>query len=297
MRRFARERLKRDTALRLFPPPARRFAVRLSGGACEEDLLAVYLSNLHGFGEAPYAQLAVTEGSWTGLVMNPRYLAKKQADEPNYVWDAIIEEFTKHTLGGTLVSGSHTSLTDNERVYRVLAAESRLSRRVLSNALGEKVRSTPKGKIAIRTVVSEEQQETIYVFVCMANPGDDEHRYRSYRRNYLSDYCHVVSWKFRYFSVLSGSPPKPASTVVAHTMWCILSRGSGRQRWKLLLAKFRKKGDFTRGRCISMSMMRSIQTQGEFLCPLILSHCGTSGGMRLVPAEVGGSSKDAVCID
>ena len=175
----------------------------------EEDLLAVYLTQMdesgtHGFEGDDRTRLLVDENSWEYLSSNARYVAKKYADQSSYVWDRIIEEFTKHTLGGTLVLGSNAAITENEKAYRILASESRLARRVLSNALGEKVRSTPSGKISIRTVVSQEHRETIYVFVVMSNPSGDEERYRDYRRAYLSDYCFVVAEKYRHFTRVVG---------------------------------------------------------------------------------------------
>jgi len=143
--------------------------------------------------------MAIKQGSWASLGNAPEYLAKKQADRQSYRWDGIIEEFTKHAFGGTLILGSQTSIKDNERMYRIMAAESRFGRRVLANDFNGILRDTPTDEIGTRTVVSQDHRETIYVFVCMPlNLG------RKHRGAYLTDCCTVAASKYREFKRVLG---------------------------------------------------------------------------------------------
>jgi len=249
---------------------------RLLLAPSEEDLLAVYLTHLdesgrHGFPAA--AKLAIEQGSWSSLASNPRYIAKKEADRPSYAWDAIIEEFTKHTLGGTLVVGSEGSFDEMERVYRVMAAEGRHARRVLSNTLGEKVRNTKKGQIAARTLVSLDQKGTIYVFVCMANPTNDEGRYRAYRRDYLTDYCQVVSGEFRDCPRVVGIATEAGF-------------GGGRSHDVIYL----EPGEWTPGR---EAFVRQIQEERKFFTRTTRTHAHDEEypEVRLIPVPVSRPSK------
>ena len=182
---------------------------RLDSAPSEEDLLAAYLRHVddhgHAFALPPDGSaLVIPRDNWTSLASNPRYIAKKLADKPSYVWDSIIEEFTKHTLGATLILDSHTSVAGNERLYRIMAAESRLGCRVLANALRGILLSVPKGQIGMRTTMSNDAPDTGYVFVAMSNMGMPEDQFRLYRRAYLADYCLIVASKCRQFRSVVG---------------------------------------------------------------------------------------------
>ena len=173
---------------------------RLAEASEESDLLAVYLTQTddrakHCFPLPPdNSQLVVGAGVWNSLAQNPRYIAKKHADKISYAWDEIIEEVSGHAVNGTTVYDS-APLADVEPVLRLMASESRVARRCLSDALRGILKDTPKreGQIGIRTVLSEDTKDTAYVFVAMSNKGLPEDKFRLYRRDYLDRYCRVVA--------------------------------------------------------------------------------------------------------
>ncbi|MHC4252409.1 MAG: hypothetical protein ACYS9X_25095, partial [Planctomycetota bacterium] len=108
------------------------FRPMIVGG--EEDLLAVYLQHGRSFPkEMVTADAVMLDGPlWGPFVAGAQYQSKKEADRISYTWDGIMDYVGSHALGGTLEPGS--TLSDAERVIRVLARESRLNRRILSEA-------------------------------------------------------------------------------------------------------------------------------------------------------------------
>ena len=124
---------------------SRKEALFRSGKVCmaagEEELLAYYLTHTdknkqHDFNIDDKFDLAYfDEGSWASVSSNPQYVAKKAADRQSYAWDEIIEKFSHNIVSGTLESGNDRPLSDHERGLRMLASESRLSRRNLAKAL------------------------------------------------------------------------------------------------------------------------------------------------------------------
>jgi hypothetical protein len=176
---------------------------KLAFAAGEEDLLAFYLkdtdaSNEHAFVfPGDVAGIAIEENHWKGLKTNPQYLAKKAADGKSYLWDKIIEEFSSHALRGTLVYDSPKSIAENEFILRILASESRLSRRVLSHALVDQQTHAVAGKSHMRTILSNDRPDTAYVSVLVPSDGVTEGKYRQFRREWMSGYCFVLAWMNR----------------------------------------------------------------------------------------------------
>src|SRR5690606_19107942 len=78
--------------------------------AGEEELLGYYLlteapEGGHDFvlpKEAP-THVAFDEGFWDGWLESEQRQAKANADRVSYSWDALIEKFTHHFVGGTLI--------------------------------------------------------------------------------------------------------------------------------------------------------------------------------------------------
>ncbi|MDD4891919.1 MAG: SEC-C metal-binding domain-containing protein, partial [Phycisphaerae bacterium] len=186
----------------------------------ESELLSAYLTHVDANGQHHFppppenAQWGVWEGQWNGLTKNPNYLAKKAADKVSYLWDHIIEEFTQHTLNGTHEFTTCKSLDESESGYRILAAESRFSRRRLSNALGSLVAETPdaEGRFGARTVLPDERPEFAYVFVALPQAGIPEEKYREYRRAFLEKYCLLVAWKNKKIKQVVGLATEACTT-------------------------------------------------------------------------------------
>jgi len=166
--------------------------------AGEEELLGSYLSVVDEDGEHDFlspetAQLAVDEGFWHRFRDSPERKAQIEADKISYGWDALIEGFTTHAFDGTQYYSSDPGLQNTEKILRFLAAESRLRRRLLSQAyysfIAETHPSARRGRLVART----EPGEPCYVFLALPKPGTmSEDEYRVARREILTSYCMVA---------------------------------------------------------------------------------------------------------
>jgi hypothetical protein len=183
---------------------------RLFAAAGEEHLLAAYLSTYsddrgHHFDVPGGNKRIVFDDTWWGhFVSSDAYRRKKDADRVSYLWDWIIQDFAQHAIKGTLASGSVTTLAENERLLRVLAQESRFSRRGLAEALVDQQRRTQRGMPHFRTVISYNQPEIAYVSLLFPYRGDDYEQYRAVRRTALETYCLVLAWKRRQHKQVVG---------------------------------------------------------------------------------------------
>jgi hypothetical protein len=142
--------------------------VIVTGG--EHNLLAWYLLNDRVF-PANADTFLIDDDFWNALEEKPEYQRKKAADKPSYMWDYIIEEFSKHALAGTLEIGD--SLTEAERLVRTMARETRFQRRVLGKAFKEFMLRSKKGPQS-RIVPSE--SGVVYVFLTATSDTERSQR-------------------------------------------------------------------------------------------------------------------------
>lgn len=165
--------------------------------AGEEDLLAHFITHTNkqedhdfvigkNFDGASFAQ-----GAWTSVATNPQYAAKKNADSSSYAWDELIEKFNRNAISGTLAQGNELPLSHHERGLRMLASESRLSRRTLVNALFDLLATTPDAKSKMRMVLSKQSRERAYVLL-IAGENLTHPEYRERRTALLAAYCEVA---------------------------------------------------------------------------------------------------------
>lgn len=185
-----------------------RGGLRIAEG--EENLLAVYLKETDDYGEhcfqmPPRAEaLTVPRGGWDDLRTHPQFIAKKEADRKSYLWDRIVQDFSKHALGGTLVNAHPTSLEEVERALRIMATEPRFSRRFLCSAMLERLEISLKNETSSRTLLSCDDERVAYVFQFAPTDEENYEAYREKRRLFLNAYCFVVAEKHRNFKSVVG---------------------------------------------------------------------------------------------
>ena len=173
---------------------------RLIGAAGEEDLLAFYLSDIdeneqHAFVVPPDIDaLFVSEGYSEWFARHPQRRAQLEANEVSYVWDALIEQFSKHIIDGTQYVRSHVGINSNERVIRLLARESRTRRRMLATGLLEVVGEVlPEWGRRSRHFIPSRPGDPYYVFLLLWRPESVSYEdYREVRRKLLQAYCMVL---------------------------------------------------------------------------------------------------------
>jgi hypothetical protein len=170
--------------------------------AGEADLLSWYLQDVNGHEEHDFvfpmnAEVVVVEpGEWERFCSSDAYARQKIANQVSYAWDALIEEFGRHILGGTSVAPSHVTVRDQERAVRLLAHEGRTARRALAKSLLEIIRKTPAGKRGARVMGPPRPGSPYYVFLILPQAELAEEEYRRRRRDLLSAYCQVVKLRF-----------------------------------------------------------------------------------------------------
>jgi hypothetical protein len=171
--------------------------------AGEEELLARYLMQLNQAQEHDFNvpsdcnSIVITEGLWQQFLESPQRASMMAANKKSYAWDMLIENFNTHANQGTLHFASHTDVKDHERIYRCLAREPRLRRRVLVDALLGIMAATKCGDRGTRVFAPSWAGDPHYVFLCLPKGASiPDERYREVRRELLYACCMVTKLEF-----------------------------------------------------------------------------------------------------
>lgn len=203
---------------------------RLASAHGEEDLLAYYAIRINEQGDHDFTppegrtwdeigSLAIEHGNWARYVNDPRYKAKKLADEVSYTWDRLIETFTGHLLAGTsiVLEGHSYSLTNSEIAVRHMAFQNRFLRRSHSQAILGALdvgRTTDVFFRAMLAPAGSKQHDTGFFFMTlkylrwMDAKGGYE-RYRHMRAFYIQTYAQALLMKHSYLSQVVGIAMEP----------------------------------------------------------------------------------------
>ena len=134
--------------------------------AGEEDLLAFYLSDIdeneqHAFVVPPnVSAVYIDEGRWHDFERSSQRRAQLEANEVSYAWDALIEQFAGHIIGGTQYYRSHEGINHSERTIRLLAREPRTRRRMLATSLLEVVGRSCRSRANVAATCSPRNPAT-----------------------------------------------------------------------------------------------------------------------------------------
>ncbi|MDD5303845.1 MAG: hypothetical protein PHS14_12155 [Elusimicrobia bacterium] len=185
---------------------------RLLAAPGEEELLGYYMQHLdsnqeHDFVKPDGTQWAagefftISDGMHERLLSRPEYVGKKSADRISYVWDQLIDEFSRNLLAGTSVPlfGEAVDIKDAEQGLRSMARENRTYRRLLGEALmgsmaGREQTQQDRFCRVIMPGYESPNREFAYVFLVMPYPAHLElkggyDQYRKVRANMLHAYC------------------------------------------------------------------------------------------------------------
>lgn len=171
----------------------------------EEQLLSLYMTKINSQGEhdivLPEGTTSevdfvwLNEGIWEGMIKNPQYRAKKEADQVSYFWDQLTERFIQLSDPKYLGLGLELEQPPEgmELAFRIMASESRVSRRNLAHSiLDVRGRSGPK-KAYSRLVTSVQSPDTVYIFLAVPKIETESYlKYRQYRTARLMAYCKVA---------------------------------------------------------------------------------------------------------
>jgi hypothetical protein len=170
---------------------ARNQQVVMMGG--QEDLLAVYLHQGRKFPQVD--RIIVEENLWASFLKNPGYQRRLEAEQSSHTWDNLIEYVAEYALEGQMESGG--TLSDNERVLRIMARESRLSRRMLADTFLTFRERAKQGEVSAR--MTPALSGVTYVFY--NPPPSDE---RTIRSQVLELRCFVARNEIRENKTVVG---------------------------------------------------------------------------------------------
>lgn len=187
----------------------------------EEQLVAMYLTHMDDQGRHNFAQVPddmhsvyIDEGHWEGLIENPQYRAKKEADKVSYAWDSLIEHLAKYSE--VFEDGERKrDFGAIEPALRALASESRLARRQLSRQLLEAVsQHVPPGSRFLRVGFSPSSPDVAYVFLVLPHPPyiTEYEEYREARRSLLWACCKVARLRATAAKKIVGIATEPRGT-------------------------------------------------------------------------------------
>lgn len=208
---------------------------RLASAAGEEELVAQFMTRMNAGGEHDFTKPDGTEwadsdhvaygtGFYTELRANPRYRAKKEADQVSYCWDKLITIFTDNMLAGTTLvpDGGNPALSQQELSVRYMATVPRFMRRAYGagvlDAL-EQGQKTDKFMRAFLPQPGSPAPDTGFFFLTVKIPtfelkGGYE-QYRSVRRSILEAYALTLLRRNPGLARIIGiaTEPRPAPGV------------------------------------------------------------------------------------
>lgn len=169
----------------------------------EEDLLAHYMTSevdgTHSFPALPRDTpnfVQFEEGIWDKYEKCPQRVIKIKSNENSYVWDRLIDYYSKFIRAGTAITLPFQSSekVDHELVAREFASQNRLMRRVLSESFIHVVSiDSPPGTVDARIKMMGSPPDKAFVFVSSAyNKSKSREKYRAHRMNVLTVYCHAI---------------------------------------------------------------------------------------------------------
>jgi hypothetical protein len=173
----------------------------ITGSCSEEDLLALYLHKGRSF-PLGHDLIIIDDTLWRAFTNKKQYKAKKKADRDSFVWDRIIESFCGDIINGDIIVGNNLldenfprnlmfgrTLNDSERAIRIMARESRFSRRILGKSFMQFMKLASAKKVRARMFRS--LSEVVYVFLACPH-GED----RQFRVAELGLRCIIARSKF-----------------------------------------------------------------------------------------------------
>lgn len=175
----------------------------------EEDLLAWYLEA--GGGVLPEESvlqqelgrigdehtLLITAGLWAEYSTSEARRLRREADAVSYLWDTLIEWFSRHVLDGLVPDWTEPYVAPHEAALRTMARETRLSRRALSANFADKITSTPRDRRSSRIAFSPADSTVAFVLVIFPRSlGEPYETYRQERLALMQCYAFVCKYKY-----------------------------------------------------------------------------------------------------
>lgn len=175
--------------------------------AGEEQLISAYILNGDETGGSflpkdaseKYDLVVFDESHYKSLKSKPEYLKMRSLNAQSDLWDELIERFIR-TGDPRLVTPETTQENyETEQALRLIAAESRFRRRILTDQLKEIFASAQKQpqKRCTRVFTTKQTPEIVYIFLLMPKTeGESQEEYRQHRAAILHAYTRCAKLRF-----------------------------------------------------------------------------------------------------
>ena len=184
--------------------------------AGEEQLIAAYISNgddsdhpflPNGVGPEKPDLVVFDDSHYASLKGRPEYRMKREQDDRSRVWDALLERLIHLGDPRLVFAEVQQPNLETERGLRLMAAESRFRRHLLTEALIGMLNEAEKEprKRRARVFTTREQSELVYIFL-VTPKGDTEtdDDYRRHRVAMLHAYCRCAKLRFPQSTTFIG---------------------------------------------------------------------------------------------
>ncbi|MCP4329478.1 MAG: hypothetical protein GY791_13700 [Alphaproteobacteria bacterium] len=161
---------------------------RFAFAESELDLLGYFLWHNREFPIPSSTPFRLEPNLWQQVEADAQFLAAREENEISFLWDGLIGYLTNLYMNEDLGQGNEIAITDYERAVRVMAGETRFSRRLLAKWILERVERARDGYIG--SCFPSPQEDVLYVL--LVGPGDrgqDHARYRKARSEQLHARC------------------------------------------------------------------------------------------------------------
>lgn len=176
--------------------------------AGEEQLIAAYISNgddsKHPFlpdavGTKKPDLVMFDDSHYPGLKKRPEYHEKRRQDERSRAWDDMVERLIHLGDPKLVYPNVEQPNHETEQALRLMAAESRFRRHLLTESLVEMLAAAveqPKQRRA-RVFTTREQSDLVYIFLVTPKlPTESNDEYRKHRVALLHAYCRCAKLRF-----------------------------------------------------------------------------------------------------
>lgn len=183
--------------------------------AGEEDLLGFYLED-YNFKKATWSffehrrnsdeVIILAKGFWESYCNSETKKNLERLKDISYFWDSLIENFNFHILKGVTYHGE-ANIVSHEKTIRILAAENRFARGLLSKSYLDKYEVVEKDRRSSRIMESPTNKELLYVFLYYPLlDNEDKSKYREERIQFCHYYGFVAKYKnpkYRFIAIIA----------------------------------------------------------------------------------------------
>jgi hypothetical protein len=187
--------------------------VRAAG---EEQLIAAYISNgddsdhpflPNGVGPEKPDLVVFDDSHYASLKARPEYAMKCEQDDRSRVWDALLERLIHLGDPRLVFAEVQQPNHETEQGLRLMAAESRFRRHLLTDSLAEMLNKAVKepSKRRARVFTTREQSDLVYIFlVTPKGETETDDEYRRHRVAMLHAYCRCAKLRFPHGKTFIG---------------------------------------------------------------------------------------------